>query len=196
MAKQRALEGEQQQSFPNKLYYAIGHRFLPCHPASLDGDDDSKALGCAFSINSSPLPRPAETQQNAIWHSIFFSRLPTVTAPRWKGWKYESPPTHPGSRLLHAHLLAGGGRALLPQAAPIEQVARLQVEHAGLPQQDPGAAALGPHVAVQIWALRLSYSCCGETGGRPSTAKAASCSERSGRIAAAAWADFLGDDDD
>lgn len=53
-----------------------------------------------------------------------------------------------------AHLFAGGGRALLPQAAPVEQVARLQVEDAGLSQQGAGAAALGPHAARRAPAAR------------------------------------------
>lgn len=52
-----------------------------------------------------------------------------------------------GKRRPAPHLLAGGGRALLAEAAPVEQVAGLQGERAGALQQ--GTGALGPHGAAQ-----------------------------------------------
>lgn len=42
-------------------------------------------------------------------------------------------------------LLAVRGRALLPQAAPVQQVPRLQVQGAGPRQERPGRAAVGAH---------------------------------------------------
>lgn len=42
-------------------------------------------------------------------------------------------------------LLAVCGRALLPQATPVQQVARLQVQGAGPRQQRPGRAGVGAH---------------------------------------------------
>lgn len=42
-------------------------------------------------------------------------------------------------------LLAVRGRALLPQAPPVEQVPRLQVQGAGPRQERPGRAAVGAH---------------------------------------------------
>lgn len=42
-------------------------------------------------------------------------------------------------------LLAVRGRAFLPQAAPVQQVPRLQVQGAGPRQQRPGRAAVGAH---------------------------------------------------
>lgn len=47
------------------------------------------------------------------------------------------------ARARRAHLLAGGGRALLAQAAPVEEVAGLQREGARPLQQ--GASAVRPH---------------------------------------------------
>lgn len=42
-------------------------------------------------------------------------------------------------------LLAVRGRALLPQAAPVQQVPSLQVQGAGPRQERPGRAAVGAH---------------------------------------------------
>lgn len=42
-------------------------------------------------------------------------------------------------------LLAVRGRALLPQAAPVQQVSRLQVQGAGPRQERPGRATVGAH---------------------------------------------------
>lgn len=44
-----------------------------------------------------------------------------------------------------SHLLAVRGRALLPQATPVEQVPRLQVQGTGPRQQRPGRAAVRAH---------------------------------------------------
>lgn len=44
-----------------------------------------------------------------------------------------------------SHLLAVRGRALLPQATPVQQVPCLQVQGAGPRQQRPGRAAVGAH---------------------------------------------------
>lgn len=55
-------------------------------------------------------------------------------------------PQLPGARPHHrAHLLAVRGRALFPQAAPVEQVPGLQVQGAGPRQERPGRATVGAH---------------------------------------------------
>lgn len=64
------------------------------------------------------------------------------------------------------HLLAVRGRAFLPQAAPVQQVPRLQVQGAGPRQQRPGRAAVGAHGSGRPKGPG-GDGVAGEEGGRP-----------------------------
>lgn len=88
---------------------------------------------------------------------------PSPSPPARGPWDVPQPPQPPlpGARPHRAHLLAVRGRALFPQAAPVEQVPRLQVQSAGPRQERPGRAAVGAHGSC-----RLEGSCGGETGER------------------------------
>lgn len=67
-------------------------------------------------------------------------------APRRPPSEPPGPPAAcPGAPRLRPHLLAVRGRALLPQAAPVQQVSRLQVQGAGPRQERPGRATVGAH---------------------------------------------------
>lgn len=63
-------------------------------------------------------------------------------------------------------LLAVRGRAFLPQAAPVQQVPRLQVQGAGPRQQRPGRAAVGAHGSGRPKGPG-GDGVAGEEGGRP-----------------------------
>lgn len=63
-------------------------------------------------------------------------------------------------------LLAVRGRAFLPQAAPVQQVPRLQVQRAGPRQQRPGRAAVGAHGSGRPKGPG-GDGVAGEEGGRP-----------------------------
>lgn len=77
-------------------------------------------------------------------------RPPALGAPRPPSEPPARPrpapsPASPLAPLARPHLLAVRGRALLPQAAPVQQVSRLQVQGAGPRQERPGRAAVGAH---------------------------------------------------
>lgn len=63
-------------------------------------------------------------------------------------------------------LLAVRGRALLPQAAPVQQVPRLQVQGAGPRQQRPGRAAVGAHGSGRRRGPGVLRAAAGGEGGR------------------------------
>lgn len=63
-------------------------------------------------------------------------------------------PASPWATPARPHLLAVRGRTLLPQAAPVEQVSRLQVQGAGPRQERPGRATVGAHGSGQQRGLR------------------------------------------
>lgn len=78
------------------------------------------------------------------------SRRPRPQPPPAARASPRARPVRPGARVAAGrarppHLLAVRGRALLPQAAPVQQVPGLQVQGAGPRQQRPGRAAVGAH---------------------------------------------------
>lgn len=113
--------------------------------------DGHRATPCPS--GTSPTPAAARTAGSGTQRSL--SRRPARGPARAPEPQSEPPPRRPEGKLRPAaHLLAGGGRAFLAQAAPVEQVAGLQGEPAGTLQQGAGAFRL--HGAAQAVAEGLS----------------------------------------
>lgn len=110
----------------------------------------SKAGSDATSRGQRPQPPPAgRAQVRASPASPARSEADHLPPPPGAspplGAARPGPRPAPGTPRRRPHLLAVCRRALLPQAAPVEQVPRLQVQGAGPRQERPGRAAVGAH---------------------------------------------------